>query len=271
LGIPWLEPLSLFFRTFSATMLFSRCSSPELAQRISASAKVLLKGVDAMPPICVFDVNETLLDLRALDPLFTETFGAAAARREWFSQMLQLAFVSTITGEYRDFGALGAAALDMLAARQRISLQEEKRTALLGGLRQLPSHPEVPESLKRLREAGLRLVSLTNSTLAVSQAQLAYAGLDGFFERQFSADTVRRLKPAPEPYQMVARELDVPLTSLCLVAAHSWDIAGALKAGCSAAFLARPGMVLDPLAIRPDLIGADLREIADQLLARESA
>lgn len=223
-----------------------------------------------MPRIYVFDVNETLLDLHALDPLFAETFGDAATRREWFSQMLQLAFVATITGEYRDFGSLGAAALDMLASRRGVSLERERRTTLLGGLRQLPPHPEVPASLKRLREARLRLVSLTNSTLAVSQAQLAYAGLDSYFERQFSADTVRRLKPAPEPYQMVARELGVSLADLCLVAAHTWDIAGALKTGCSAAFIARPGMVLDPSAVRPDVVGADLSEIADQLLAGEN-
>jgi len=223
-----------------------------------------------MPRIYVFDVNETLLDLRALDPLFAETFGDAATRREWFSQMLQLAFVSTITGEYRDFGELGAAALDMLASRRSVSLKRERRTTLLGGLRQLPPHPEVPASLKRLRKAGLHLVSLTNSTLAVSQAQLAYAGLESFFERQFSADMVRRLKPAPEPYQMVAQDLGVSLGDLCLVAAHTWDIAGALKAGCSAAFLARPGMVLDPSAARPAIVGADLSEIADQLLAGES-
>ncbi|HEU5374822.1 MAG TPA: HAD-IA family hydrolase [Ktedonobacteraceae bacterium] len=140
---------------------------------------------------------------------------------------------------------------------------------LLGGLRQLPPHPDVPASLKRLREAGLRLVSLTNSTLAVSHTQLSSASLEGYFERQFSADTVRRLKPAPEPYQMVVRELGVSLADLCLVAAHTWDIAGALKAGCSAAFLARPGMVLDPLATRPAFVGADLQEIADQLLAKK--
>jgi 2-haloacid dehalogenase len=54
-----------------------------------------------------------------------------------------------------------------------------------------------------------------------------------------------------------------------LIAAHAWDIAGALRAGCAAAFIARPGMVLDPLAPRPDIVGADLREVADQILAIE--
>ncbi len=223
-----------------------------------------------MPHIYVFDVNETLLDLRALDASFAEVLGDDTARREWFSQMLQLAFVSTITGTYRDFGTLGAAALDMLASRRNVPLQEEKRTELLRGLLQVPPHPEVAASLQRLRAAGLRLVSLTNSTLYVSNAQLANAGLTDFFEQQFSADMVHRLKPAPEPYQMVASLLQVPLTNLCMVAAHTWDIAGALNAGCATAFIARPGMGLDPSAAKPDMVGSDLSEIVDQILAREN-
>ena len=223
-----------------------------------------------MPRICVFDVNETLLDLKALDPLFQDAFGDAGVRREWFNQMLQLAFVSTITGEYRDFGTLGTSALGMMTARHNISLEKEKHTAILGGLRQLPPHAEVLTSLKRLKEAGIRLVSLTNSTMAISQAQLANSGLDRYIERQFSADTVHRLKPAPEPYQMVARELNVPISDLCLVAAHTWDVTGARKAGCATAFIARPGMVLDPFVAPPDFVGNDLSQIADQLIANKN-
>jgi 2-haloacid dehalogenase len=54
-----------------------------------------------------------------------------------------------------------------------------------------------------------------------------------------------------------------------LVAAHAWDIAGAQAAGCAAAFVARPGKVLSPLGERPDVIGADLREVAAQIVAIE--
>jgi 2-haloacid dehalogenase len=53
------------------------------------------------------------------------------------------------------------------------------------------------------------------------------------------------------------------------VAAHAWDVAGALRAGAAAAFVARPGMVLDPLAPAPDVVGADLGEVADRLLEVE--
>jgi 2-haloacid dehalogenase len=51
------------------------------------------------------------------------------------------------------------------------------------------------------------------------------------------------------------------------VAAHSWDIAGAMRAGCKAAFIARPGMVLDPLFDPPDIVGPDLGTVAERIIA----
>jgi len=222
-----------------------------------------------MPRICVFDVNETLLDLRALDAQFVRVFGDAGVRQAWFTQMLQNAFVATITGPYRDFGQLGAAALDMVAARRSVTITQEEKNAILGEMRRLPPHPETQDALARLRQAGLRLVTLTNSTAQVAEAQMANAGLSGSFERIFSADAVQRLKPAPEPYRMVADRLGVAIGDLRLIAAHAWDIAGALRVGCAAAFVARPGMVLDPLVERPDVVGADLLEVAEYILERE--
>ncbi len=223
-----------------------------------------------MARVIVFDVNETLLDLGALDSEFERIFGDAAARQAWFQQMLLSAFVSTITGAYADFGAIGMAALDMLAARRGISLGDDDRQAVREGMRALPPHLDVREALMRLRDSGLRLATLTNSTAAVGDAQIVNAGLRDLFEQTLSADTVRRLKPAPEPYRMAAEAMGVPIGEVRLVAAHAWDIAGALRAGCAAAFVSRPGQVLDPLVERPDIVGADLREVADQILEVET-
>jgi 2-haloacid dehalogenase len=223
-----------------------------------------------MARVCLFDVNETLLDLGALDPHFERAFGDAGVRRSWFLQVLQSALVATVTGAYSDFGAVGAAALDMTAERQGVRLSEEDRRSILGGMRELPPHPEVPAALDLLREAGLRLAALTNNTAEVAGAQLANAGLSDRFEKILSADAVGRLKPAPEPYRAAAEALCVETSQVRLVAAHAWDVAGAMRAGCAAAFVARPGMVLDPLAEPPDVVGTDLSAVAASIIAAEA-
>lgn len=223
----------------------------------------------AMARVIVFDVNETLLDLTALDPPFERAFGRPGVRREWFAQLLQSAFVSTITDRYADFGTIGRAALEMVAQRNGIELGAGDRDAILGTMRQLPPHPEVPSAVERLQEAGIRLAALTNSTEAVATAQLTNAGLTPLFERILSADTAKRLKPAREAYETAASALGVGVGDMRLVAAHAWDIAGALRAGAAAAFVARPGMVLDPLAPSPDIVGTDLAEVVEKILEVE--
>jgi 2-haloacid dehalogenase len=223
-----------------------------------------------MARVCVFDVNETLLDLGALDPHFERVLGEASARQAWFGQFLALWLTEMLTGEYTNFGTIGGGALEMVAKRQGVDLSDEDKQRILGDMQELPPHPEVEDALGRLRDAGIRLAALTNSTQQVADAQIDNSGLRDYFEQVLSADTVQRLKPAPEPYRMAAESLGVEVGQVRLVAAHAWDVVGAMRAGCAAAFVARPGMVLNPLAARPDVVGADLREVAAQILEIET-
>ena len=220
-----------------------------------------------MGRVQVFDVNETLLDLAAMDPHFERIFGDAGVRVDWFAQMIQSALVATVTGAYRQFGAHAMAALEMTAERAGVELTDDDKQAVAVQMRQLPAHPEVAGALRRLRDNGLRLASLTNSTEEVARAQLEHAGLLDAFELVLSADTVGRLKPGPEPYRMAAERLGVAVAEVRLIAAHAWDVAGAARAGCATAFVARPGKVLDPLVERPGIVGADLAEVAEAILA----
>jgi 2-haloacid dehalogenase len=217
-----------------------------------------------------FDVNETLLDLAALDPLFERNFEVSAVRKEWFDRVLQLAFVTTITGRYSDFSTIGKAALQAIEEIHHRPLSPSERQEILDGMTKLPAHSDVSDGLGKLQRAGARMVALTNSTPEKAELQLTNAGLRPYFQRVLSAHSVRRLKPAPEPYQMAARELGTTTNSLTLVAAHSWDIAGAAGTGCATAFLARPGQVLDALTPKPNFIASDLRDLANQLLPTES-
>ena len=213
----------------------------------------------------VFDVNETLLDLSSLRPPIERTLGDASLLGMWFGQMLELSFTGIATGIYLDFPSAQRAALRMLARRLERRLAEADVEAVVEAMNHLSPHPDVPSGLRLLKEAGVRLASLTNSPLAVARAQLANAGIVSLFQEVLSADEVRRLKPAPEPYLLAADRLGVQPSAMTLVAAHAWDVSGALAAGCHAVFLARPGRVPSPAGTQPDLVVSNLIELAARL------
>jgi 2-haloacid dehalogenase len=126
----------------------------------------------------------------------------------------------------------------------------------------------VHPALERLKQSGFRMVTLTNNPPAVVQAQLQNAGLAEFFEQMISVEAVRRFKPAAEVYQMAAQQLGVSVGECWLIAAHDWDVYGALRAGAHGAFIARPGMVLNGLMPQPEIVGVDLGGVADSLIKK---
>jgi 2-haloacid dehalogenase len=182
---------------------------------------------------------------------------------------MQLAMAAVLTNAYEDFGVQADTGLEMTARHYKVSMLGEEKNLILSTLRKMRPFPDVAQSLQRLRDAGLRLAALTNSTAQAAEAQLSYAGLREHFEQVVSADEIHCFKPAPEVYHLAAKRLSVEPAQVRLVAAHDWDVTGALRAGCAAAFVARPDQVMNPFGPQPDVKGADLNEVAEKILAAE--
>lgn len=220
------------------------------------------------PGVLFFDVNETLLDLEPLKASVDDILGnAPGAGSLWFATMLQYSLVSTVSGQYHDFGRIGAAALQMVAANHGITLSDEQALSAVKPILQLQPHPEVLAALTRLKDAGYRMVSFTNSSAKAVATQLAFAKLDALFDAQLSIEDLGKFKPHRDAYDWAARRMQVANADCLLVAAHGWDVAGAQWAGWRSGFIARPGQQVYPLAPPSEVTGRDLGEIADYLLA----
>jgi len=173
---------------------------------------------------------------------------------------------------YVPFTDIGGAVMRMLAATSGIPITDADGAELTGRFASMPPHAEVPGALRRLREHGFRLFTLTDNTLDISGQQLEKAGVIDVFERRFSVDeTVRRHKPAPEAYHSVASTLEVDPGDICLIASHTWDTLGAVAAGWQAALILREGNAPLDVGPQPNYIGDDLDAIADQLIERYPA
>lgn len=223
------------------------------------------------PPVVVFDVNETLIDIEALRPLFERVFGDGRVLREWFGQLVLYSMTTTLSGLYEDFYSLGRGVFEMVGAVHEVAIEAADVEALRSGLLTMPAHPDVEEGLRELKRAGFRLVTLTNSPPnPYGEGPLEHAGLAGHFERQFSVEAARAFKPSPLLYRMVAEGLGVAPSDCCMVASHVWDTIGAQSAGFSAGLITRLGNALLPVSglPQPDVVAADLPALAARLIER---
>jgi 2-haloacid dehalogenase len=219
-------------------------------------------------PLIVFDVNETLLDLTTLEPTFERIFRDKSAMRFWFANLIMYSAALTVAGCYVPFTDIGSAVMKMLADTRGIRIDDADKKELVEKFSTMPPHREVPAALQKLRTAGFRLFTLTDNLLEVQTRQLEHGGIVDFFERRFSADGVKHHKPSRQAYEYVEREVRVAPSQLCLIACHTWDTLGAVAAGWKAALIKRPGNDVLGVGPQPQIVGANLHDVADQLIAQ---
>jgi 2-haloacid dehalogenase len=167
-------------------------------------------------PLIVFDVNETLLDLQTMEPSFERVFGDKNAMRLWFANFIMYSAALTVAGCYVPFTDIGWAVMKMLADTQGIKIGDADKKELTERFSTMPPHREVPAALRKLRDAGFRLFTLTDNLLEVQTRQLEHGGIVDLFERRFSADGVKHHKPSRQAYAYVESELGVAASQLCL-------------------------------------------------------
>lgn len=221
------------------------------------------------PPVLVFDVNETLLDIRSLAPIFAERFGDDRLLREWFAQLIMYSMAVTLAEDYVGFPELAQGVLRMLGDAYHVDITDDDVERLRAGLLTMPAHSDAAEGLAALRDAGFRLVTLTNSPPNPNgPTALQNSGLSDFFEQQLSVDARRAFKPAPAVYRYACETLGVAPADCMMVAAHPWDILGAQHLGFGSALVTRPGSppLPVPSLARPHLVVSDLRELARRLI-----
>ncbi|WP_426358678.1 haloacid dehalogenase type II [Pseudocolwellia sp. HL-MZ19] len=218
--------------------------------------------------VLLFDVNETLLDITVLEPLFLRLFNNPQVLRNWFAELVLYSQAMTVSGLYEPFGNLALGALKMVGANHNVAINDADVAQFKRLMGSLPPHPDVLPALKRLQDAGFRLATLTNSAPTASPTLLEKAGISNFFEAQCSVEEVQRFKPHPDTYRHAAKVLNVELDKICLVACHLWDTLGAQVVGCSGAFITRPNnnLLITENLPQPNFVAKDLKHFADKIL-----
>ena len=130
------EFLAMATMSVASTALSSATSDPFKECTSTEPQKTM---TNKPPKLLVFDVNETLLDLSAMKERVAKALGGRGDLLPlWFTTMLQYSLVSTVGDNYEDFGAIGAAAMMMVARNHGIDLSERAARDAMVPMRSLP-------------------------------------------------------------------------------------------------------------------------------------
>lgn len=214
------------------------------------------------PDVLVLDVNETLSDLTPMRQRFEAAGLPAHALELWFAATLRDGFALTAAGSTAGFGAIGADVLVGQLAAAGIAPTDEAIRGVLSGFTQLSLHPDVVPGLQRLHASGLRIVTLTNGSAAMSEQMFAVAGLLPLLEHRLDVTAPGRWKPHPAAYEYAAEVCGVAPGRMALAAVHPWDIDGAKRAGLQGWYLDRRGVPYPKTFLAPDLTVSTMEELS---------
>jgi len=215
------------------------------------------------PDVVAFDVNETLLDISPLGAALTEQGSSADVLPAVFSRTLLTGFAGATVGTWFPFRA----AFESSVA-QVTGLPASACSAVADSFMELSPHPDVEPALRRLVDAGVRVVTLSHGAPGVAEAGLSRGGVAVLVERTLTSESIRAWKPNREAYLWAVGVCGVAPEQMALVAAHSWDVLGAQRAGLTAGFTSgRSEQVFADVLGAPDVQGSTLVEVVDALLA----
>jgi 2-haloacid dehalogenase len=223
-----------------------------------------LEGVSA----CVFDAYGTLFD-----------FASAAARCEdlaadkraaltalWRDKQLQYAWLRSLQNRHADFWQVTGEALDF--ALESLGLEQpglsDKLMELYLGLEPFS---EVPETLRAIRERGLKTAILSNGSPAMLETLVQRSGLGAMFDVVLSAEMVGVFKTHPKVYQLALDSLGLPARAISFQSSNAWDAYGASDFGMRVVWCNRYGQRRERLPGAPDFEVRTLAELPELLAA----
>jgi len=237
---------------------------------VSGSQRSMTTTPHTPPPAAaVFNVNETLSDMRGLAAYLEEVGAGPELLPAWFAATLRDGFALTAARARADFASIAVSTLaDML--RDVTNVRGGPVAAakhVVGAMADLDLHPDVAPGLQVLVDAGVRVVTLSNGATRVAESLLERAGLLHLVDQCLSVSDAGCWKPAPEAYAYTARRCDAERGDLALIAVHPWDVDGARRAGLRTGWISRDDGAYPPFFLGPEATGRDLPELATTLTA----
>lgn len=207
--------------------------------------------------VIAFDVFGTIIDMSGVIDTLTPLCGAQAPLlyQRWRQLQVDYLIRRAAMNRYLDFDTLTSDTLTHALAEARIYLTKNDHATICAAIRQLPCHPDIFATLKRLRTHGWRCVLFSNATPHTLNALVAHNQLGDLLDDIISIDQFKRYKPHPDVYHGLAKHCGAIRDRVWVASGNHWDVTGAVNAGLHGAWITAP----DTIDMRWDDVPVDVR------------
>jgi len=216
------------------------------------------------PEVVLFDVFETLLVLDPLRGRFEEVGRPGHELETFFARTLRSGMAYTLAGQAPPFRAVAEAEL---AAMTRHTLSRAATAHILDGFAELPLQPDAEPAFDLLADAGVSAYAFTHGSATVLETVLERHGIGHKLVRVLSAEQIGAFKPPRRVYTWACEQAGAAPEATALVAVHSWDTHGALRAGLLAGLATRHEGGVPDVVERPHVVAGRVDEVVAGLLA----
>ncbi len=202
---------------------------------------------------CVFDAYGTIFDFASAAARCAEIpeDRRAALTNLWRDKQLQYTWLRSLQGRYADFWQVTGEALDFALDSLGIATPA-LRDRLMELYLTLSAFPEVPDTLRRLKEAGFVTAILSNGAPAMLDAAVRGAGLQSLLDAVLSADAVKVFKTHPRVYDYALEQLGLRAEQISFQSSNAWDAYAASAYGMRVVWCNRYGQRRERLPGAPD-------------------
>jgi 2-haloacid dehalogenase len=173
---------------------------------------------------CVFDAYGTLFDYASAAERCRDALGEKLTPLTtlWREKQLQYTWLRALQGRHADFWQVTGDALDF--AMETLGIHDGAlRDRLMDLYLELEVFPEVPETLARLKAAGLKTAILSNGSPRMLRAAVAGANIGHLLDEVLSVEEVGVYKPHPKVYQLGVDRLGIEPAAISFQSSNAWD------------------------------------------------
>lgn len=213
----------------------------------------------------IFDPNSIVPEVEKVFPGKAEEFA-----KLWRGKQFEYCFLRSITGRHADFFQVTEDALIYVAETMKVDLSLQTRRRLLNAYLTLTPWPDAIAALRKLKAAGVRIITIANFSANMLRANAEHAGISDLFHDLISTEVNRTYKPDPRAYELGLKTLKLKKSEIVFAAFGGWDAYGAKSFGYTTYWVNRFDLPTEELGVKLDQTSKDIQGLLDFVLGDAS-